>query len=153
MIEFTIRRAVMSDVEVLTALTIASKAYWGYSKAFMRKAAPYLRVLPEHIETSHSVVMQVNGRIIGYYQLVPRDDRMIWLESLFVHPDMIGKGCGVRLLDHACALAKALGFSHMEFESDAHAENFYLKQGAIRIGGRESMLQRGLIVPKMRIVL
>jgi len=148
-----LRQAGIRDAEPLTALTIASKAYWGYSKDFMAKALPYLRVTPEQIETSHTYVLEVSRRIVGYHQLYPRDARMIWLESLFVLPDSMGKGYGSRLLDHALKLAVALGFQRLDFESDPFAEAFYLKHGAIRIGGRESSVLKGRMLPLMRFDL
>ncbi|MDX2159832.1 MAG: GNAT family N-acetyltransferase [bacterium] len=150
-----IRRAVADDADALTRLTIASKAYWGYSRSFMRKARPYLTVTPAQIADDAIFVLETDGQIAGYYQLVEMLQRpsVIWMESLFVGPAFIGKGVGSALFDHAAHLARSLGYASMELEADPNAEDFYLRKGAVRIGGRESGIQKGRVLPLMRITL
>ena len=148
-----LRPARVEDAAELTTLTIASKGYWGYDTDFMQKALPYLQVTPYHIETEIVRLVEHAGHIAGYYLLIPHGHELMWMESLFVHPDFIGKGYGGQLLHHAIDLCKSRGYTCMEFESDPNAEPFYIRHGAERIGGRESTVQKGRMLPLMRITL
>lgn len=151
--ETSIRRALPGDAETLTALTIRSKAHWGYSQAFMQKAMMYLNVSVEHIETESIFVLETGGQIVGYYQLHERSPGVMWMESLFIAPEMIGKGCGARLMHHAIDLAAGLGYRRLEWESDPHAEGFYTRFGAIVTGMKESGIEKGRMLPQMRLEL
>ena len=48
----TFRRASPEAAEELTALTIASKAHWGYDEDFMALARPTLAVTPDYLEAN-----------------------------------------------------------------------------------------------------
>ncbi len=150
---FIIRRATPEDSVPLTTLTVASKAYWGYDDDFMRKAIPYMKVTADEIARHHVYVLEMNARIVGYYQLEARTPEMMWLESLFIAPEAIGHGCGRALMDHARALAASLGARKIAFESDPNAEAFYARLGAVRVGERESPILKGRVLPLMEIAL
>lgn len=57
--------------------------------------------------------------------------------DLFIDPPVIGTGLGRRLWEHAISSASTRGFQNLTLESDPHAEPFYLRRGADRIGQRE----------------
>ena len=48
----TFRRASATEAESLTALTLESKAHWGYDAEFMALARPSLTVTPEYLEAN-----------------------------------------------------------------------------------------------------
>ncbi len=148
-----LRRARPEDAAELTALTIRSKAYWGYSQEFMQKALLYLNVSIEQIETEHVYLIERGGRIAGYYQMHERSPGVMWLESLFVLPEEMGRGFGAQLMHHAIDLAQSLGYQRMEWESDPHAEAFYVRFGAVTFAQRESGIQKGRMLPQMRLEL
>jgi chorismate mutase/GNAT superfamily N-acetyltransferase len=68
-----------------------------------------------------------DGRIAGYALLSP-----VWLDHLFIEPDLRGSGIGTVLLD----LVKSLrphGFSLWVFESNAGARRFYARHGLVEL--------------------
>lgn len=117
----------------MSALAIRSKAHWGYDEDQMRIFAAELTLAPEGIEPRAACVLERDGRILGYYTLVPHSAANVELEHLFVEPDCLRKGHGSRLLEHACAEARRRGFARMLIQSDPFAEGFYLARGAQRI--------------------
>ncbi|MBZ0288396.1 MAG: GNAT family N-acetyltransferase, partial [Anaerolineae bacterium] len=132
-----------------------SKAYWGYDAAFMNDVRSEMVVRPEQIRADWVYVLEEAGQICGYYDLEKRDADVVWLESLFIEPDAMGKGVGRRLWDHAVQTARALGFRYMDFESDPNAEGFYLKMGAVRVSARPKPIsgQPDRVLPRMRMEL
>ena len=97
-------------------------------------------------------LVETDRRAQGFYYLKDSDG-VCWLEDLFVEPDAMGKGYGKRLFEHAQQMARAAGYSEIQWESDPNAEAFYLKMGAERIGEKHSLLIKGRVLPQMRIVL
>jgi GNAT superfamily N-acetyltransferase len=149
-----IRRADPGEASALTALTLRSKAHWGYDEAFMAAAYSDLEVSPAKLPEFHVYVLDdAAGRPLGYYALRPVDAGEVELDSLFVEPDCIGQGHGRVLWDDAVSRARSLGFSTMIFTSDPNAERFYLARGAVRIGEQESNALRGRMLPLMRYAL
>jgi chorismate mutase/ribosomal protein S18 acetylase RimI-like enzyme len=72
-------------------------------------------------------VAERDGRSVGLMVL----DRS-WLDSLYVHPDLLGRGIGSTLL----ALAKSLrpgGFSLWVFETNEAAQRFYARHGLVAV--------------------
>lgn len=68
-------------------------------------------------------VAERDGAVVGYLILDPE-----WLDSVYVRPDLTGRGIGSVLLD----LAKSLrpnGFSLWVFQSNVAAQRFYLRHG------------------------
>jgi GNAT superfamily N-acetyltransferase len=82
---------------------------------------------------------------VGYYQIAgepPHGE----LADLFLEPEVIGTGLGRALWEHAVTSARRAGFHTLTLESDPHAERFYLRMGAERIGEREVTPGRALPV-------
>jgi GNAT superfamily N-acetyltransferase len=69
----------------------------------------------------------------------------------FLEPAVIGTGLGRMLWEHAVKSASERGFHTLTLESDPHAEPFYLRMGAERIGERE--VAPGRVLPLMRTTL
>ncbi len=150
-----IRRATVEDSAVLTDITFRAKAYWGYSPSLMEEWRVIIGVPPELIRNNPVYLLEDSGRVCGYYSLEHPDSDQIMLENLFIDPAFIGSGVGRALLQHALALATSLGYRAVCFESDPHAEGFYLRMGAVRVGERPAPIpgQPERVCPKMRIEL
>ena len=58
-----------------------------------------------------------DGRIIGAYGLYPIDARTCELRKMYLRRDDRGKGLGRRLLEHALAEARRLGFTRVTLET------------------------------------
>ena len=151
----TIRRATVAESALLTDITFRAKAYWGYSPQLMAQWRGIISVPPELIRNNPVYLLEDSGRVCGYYSLEHPDGDQIMLENLFIDPDYIGSGVGRTLLQHALALAASLGYQTVGLESDPHAEGFYLRLGAVRIGERPAPIpgQPERVLPQMRFEL
>jgi ribosomal protein S18 acetylase RimI-like enzyme len=148
--EILVRPARSDEAEVLTGLTRRSKAYWGYPRAVLDQWADVLSVSTSEIRSGQVVVAERSGAVAGYYRITgrPPDGQ---LADLFLEPEAIGTGLGRTLWEHALASARRAGFDTVTLESDPHAEGFYLRMGAERVGDRR--VAPGRVLPVLRITL
>jgi GNAT superfamily N-acetyltransferase len=147
-----LRPAEPDEAEALTALALRAKASWGYSDEFMARVREEMTIGPVDIERDRVEVVELDGRVIGFYRLQRRASTA-WLEDLFIEPDLMASGWGRRLLERACQVAREWGAAELELESDPHAEAFYLHLGARRVGLAESPAVPGRQLPLMRLRL
>jgi GNAT superfamily N-acetyltransferase len=140
-----VRRARPDEAESLTRLAYRSKAHWGYDREFMEACREALTVTAEFISRADVHVVEVGGRVVGFYSLAPWNADLE-LVHFFVDPTAMGDGVGRRLWDDAVERACSLGHVRLLIESDPYAEGFYRKLGAERIGEvpSESMAGRSL---------
>jgi GNAT superfamily N-acetyltransferase len=125
----TFRRAPPEAADELTALTLASKAHWGYDRAFMEIARPSLTVTPTYLEANDCWIAEVDGKTVGWFSLVPVPDSLL-LDNFFLLPSSIGSGVGRLMWDQAVHRARAQGANRMTLESDPNAAGFYERMGA-----------------------
>lgn len=150
----SIRRARANEAAALTALAIRSKAWWGYDPAFMARAEAELTFQPARFEPDFLVfALEDNGRIAGFYSLIPLTPETIEMNDFFVDPDHIGRGAGRRLWLHAVQIARSLNYQSILLTADPHAEAFYRKCGATTIGFIPSGVQEGRSLPRMEYEL
>lgn len=155
----TIRRATAHDAMQLSELSFRSKAYWGYDPQFMEACREDLTLRPEHIRSSAVYLLETDGgEIAGFYSLRPpgsgaSSDAVAELDSLFIAPEYIGRGYAKRLWSHMLATADELRLPRIRIHSDPHAEAFYAKMGAVRIGEIESTVFPDRKLPLMELVL
>jgi GNAT superfamily N-acetyltransferase len=135
-----ITRATAKDATVLTAVAQAAKAHWGYPQPWLEAWKPQLIITPEYIATSEVFVMRVHDHIVGFYGLNPSAEGLE-LTHLWVLPNYMGRGLGLRLFQHAASTAKSLGIARFRIESDPNAVGFYLRAGARSTGFVESNVE------------
>ena len=146
-----IRRARPGEAEQLSSLARRSKAHWGYDPEFLRRATAELTITSLAI-TEHQVwVIENDGRIIGFYRVIPGEPAV--LEDLWLEPEAIGSGHGRRLWEHAVGVARAGGASAMELDAEPNAMGFYERMGAVRVGVTASPVVPGRELPRMRVAL
>ncbi|SDG33611.1 N-acetylglutamate synthase, GNAT family [Lentzea fradiae] len=146
----TLRRARPDEAGVLSAVAQAAKAHWGYDEAFLESVREELTLTAADVESRRVVVAVLDGEVVGFYSLdgaPPHGE----LGNLWVRPDRIGTGLGRVLWEHALAEADAAGFERLDVEADPHAEGFYLRMGAERIGGTPSGSIPGRVLPLLRV--
>ena len=80
---------------------------------------------PADLMKDRAHVAEHDGKIVGFYTLAELPDSGIELGHLFVDPSGFQQGYGAALLDHACSIARAEGFSSLEIQSDPNAADFY----------------------------
>ena len=146
-----IRAALPTDALRLTAITHAAKLHWGYSDELMALWDADLTVTPQFID-DHPVFCAVQGdEIVGFYAL-SRQGATFDLEHLWVDPPHMGAGVGARLFEHAVCTVRTLGGSQLTIASDPHAEGFYQRMGARRVGEAPSRPE-GRTLPVLALLI
>ncbi|MEM7054551.1 MAG: GNAT family N-acetyltransferase, partial [Pseudomonadota bacterium] len=99
----SIRPARASEAVLLSELAVRSKAYWGYSTAFMDACREELSVSAYDISNSSREyeVCEVNASVVGYFAIEPISKSEYELQALFVEPLHIGCGYGRILIEQA----------------------------------------------------
>lgn len=141
--DIQIRPANPDEADILTDIAIKAKSHWGYTPEQIESWRVFLTFTPEYVQENQVWVALVDGQIAGVCAIEYTDDEVV-LEHLWVSPDYIGKGLGKRLFVHASDYEPEFVFT-----SDPHADNFYIKMGAVKIGEYESNLQ-GRMLTKFR---
>jgi GNAT superfamily N-acetyltransferase len=76
------------------------------------------------------------------------------MNNLFVLPEFIGKGVGLRLWQHAISYARGRNWKHFEMDADPFAAaKFYFKVGCVKVGETESTVLKGRLLPRLRYIL
>jgi GNAT superfamily N-acetyltransferase len=137
---FMIRPARRDEAEALTALCRRAKAHWGYPAEWLALWAEDLRVTADYAASGDVFVgVTQEGEAVGFFGL--RHPARRWhLDHLWIDPAWMRRGFGRRLLSAACVEAWARGARRLHLKSDPHAEEFYLKHGARRVGADVAML-------------
>ena len=150
-----VRAAAHREAAALSSLAMRSKAHWGYSDEFMAACREELTYSESQIESDdyEFFVCEAEGRIAGFYVLELLGSCNAELEALFVEPEMIGRGLGRTLIEHAKAKASDLGIRQLLMQGDPNAEAFYEAAGGVRDGQRESGSIPGRFLPVFRIDL
>lgn len=147
-----IRTARSAEAELLTDLSLRSKAFWGYDASFLARCRTVMTVTARDIETHPHCVAELDGRIAGFYGFEP-EAAGVGLDHFFVEADLVRRGIGGALWRHAVDTARSLGHSALIVVSDPNAAGFYLKMGCRRIGTRPSELEIGRQLPLLRFML
>jgi GNAT superfamily N-acetyltransferase len=129
----TFRRATPEDAEPLTALTMASKAHWGYDQQFMERARPSLTATPEYLQANDCWVAERDGVTVGWFSLVDVPGGLL-LDNFWLLPAHIGFGIGRGMWHEAVNRAAAAGAERLTLEADPNAAGFYERMGAKRTG-------------------
>ena len=136
----------------LVALTMRSKASWGYHEDFMARFGE-TSVTRELVGVGRGCVVAFDGhRAVGFAVLDDEKERA-WLEDLWVEPGYFGRGVGRALVGDCVKRSRDWGRRVLELESDPHAEGFYLRLGAVRVGERASAVASDRNLPLMRLDL
>lgn len=135
--KISIRSARPEEAPLLTEIACQSKAHWGYSSEQMAHwRAAFLTVTAEYV-AAHSVWVAVadTGAVLAFAAIKEGADEPM-LEHLWVLPTHMRMGIGARLFQHV-----ARRYRDFSFTSDPHADDFYLKLGARKIGEVDSEYQ------------
>jgi GNAT superfamily N-acetyltransferase len=144
-----ILRAHPEDAAELTEIAMLAKAHWGYPQRWMDLWRITLTIEPETIRDQEVYVAVEDGRRVGFYTLLGRPP-VLDLDQLWVRPEWIGKGFGRALVEHALGRAAALGAGQVNVQAEPHAEGFYQRMGARRVGEYSYELDgQPRILPKM----
>nr|WP_221434226.1 GNAT family N-acetyltransferase [Geomicrobium halophilum] len=140
----------MKDNVTLSDLAYKSKAYWGYTDDFMEICKKELIVTKDEIKNNPVYLMERDHKIIAYYSFAFTSDP-VQLKALFLDPDYIGHGLGKMIWKDILMKAKELNIIEFTIESDPHAEGFYQRMGAERIGDVPSTAFLHRKLPLMKV--
>ena len=146
-----VRSAKPSEAEALTTIALRSKSSWGYPKEYLRLWKDELTVTDAYISAHVVCCAERAGTVVGFYSLTEIANGLE-LDFLYVSPDYMGQGIGRALLEHATAGARERGSETLRIVSDPHAEGFYTKHGALRVGMVPSKPE-GREIPVLRLRL
>lgn len=149
-----IRMALDQEAELLSNLALRSKGHWGYDQKFLANCKTELTYTDTQLSSpTYCFQLADTGtkQIAGFFALHFVTIQKPELEALFVDPAYIGKGWGKRLLNAAVIQAKAQQAISISIQSDPFAENFYLANGAIKIGETESSSIAGRFLALLEI--
>ena len=128
-----IRRAQPEESATLTQIAHAAKRHWGYPERWISLWKDALTITPEFILDNEVYAAIVSDEIVGFYALLLNCNKLA-LEHMWVAPAHIGTGLGTKLFSHAVEKAISLNASFIEIDADPHAEGFYERMGAQRVG-------------------
>ncbi|GGE50769.1 N-acetyltransferase [Pullulanibacillus camelliae] len=148
---FCLREAREEEAQSISELALASKAYWGYSPAFIGKCRESLTIDADYIRKNQVFVLDETGTLLGFYAF-DRDDTAS-LDFLFIHPEYIGQGLGEMIWHHAMHKARELGIRRFTIDSDPYAKGFYEKMGAKHIGNVPSSVVENRLLPLMEVIV
>jgi GNAT superfamily N-acetyltransferase len=154
-VSLIIRRARAGEADALTAIAHAAKRHWGYPEEWISRWRDALTVTPACLDAWAVFVAAEadDGPPRGFYAL-SADGALAELEHLWVEPVAMGAGIGRALLEHAVRTARELGAARLRIDSDPHAEAFYLRMGARRIGEvRADVDDVRRVLPRLEIAL
>jgi GNAT superfamily N-acetyltransferase len=128
-----LRPARPDEAARLTEIAHAAKRHWGYPDAWMDAWADALSITVERMAGWDVRVAEEDGGVLGFHAVSVDGDEAA-LEHLWIDPPSMGRGIGRLLFDDALRIAAGRGARTLVIDSDPHAEGFYLRMGAARIG-------------------
>ena len=152
MLDVVLRPARPDEAGALSELALRSKAHWGYDEAFLAACRDDLTVSPDDCDGWSLQVAERAGQLLGFSRLAGHPPRVV-LDDLWVEPATIGQGVGRLLLTAALERALAAGAAVLQLDADPHAEGFYRRAGAVRVGMVPSRLFADRALPRMEFRL
>lgn len=147
-----IRRAREGESNVLTSISFASKAFWGYPEEYFVQWAGELTLSERYIRDNDVFVYEDDGLVIGYYSLVENGGHIeidgisleqgTWLDHFFIEPDSIGRGIGSSLFAHLRQRCLLKHVSAVRILADPYSRGFYEKMGCRYQGEYPSTIAR-----------
>lgn len=146
-----IRRAAPDEAGTLTALAHAAKRHWNYPQAWIERWKTDLTITPDFIANHEVYVATIDGAIAGCCALVVGDS-LAELEHMWIDPQQMGNGVGRALFEYTKQRAQKLGLAELELSADPHAEGFYERMGAKRIGEVQADMDgQHRVLPRMKV--
>jgi ribosomal protein S18 acetylase RimI-like enzyme len=147
-----IRPARPEEADALTALALRAKAFWPYDETLLAVFRTTLRIRPEDIVASRTIIHETEGAPDAVGMLTLRKGGPE-IEHLWVEPKKIGTGLGSAMLVALIDLAREAGADRVTLNSDPYAEGFYRRHGFVRVGDHPVAEIPGRVLPRMEFAL
>jgi N-acetylglutamate synthase-like GNAT family acetyltransferase len=143
------RPANPKEASRLSEIAYQSKAIWGYTVEFLQACRPELTNSETQIVSANHcfVVFEIHHDVTGFCALEYTGDGAAELEALFIVPRYIGRGIGLKLLEHAKRKASGRGATSLTVQAGPNAAGFYAAAGGMRAGERASFSIPGRFLP------
>lgn len=112
-----IRRAVKEDEEAIRLLVFSVLAEYGFEPSPKMIDADLYDLAAFYAGGAFDVLIDEGGCIIGCVGLKREEASVCELRKMYLDPRRRGKGLGKKLLKHAVASAKEMGFRRIELET------------------------------------
>lgn len=146
--EPVIRLAIISEKAELKQLQLrASLGNEGDREALLAHPDA-VAIPPEQIVKGRLFVAELDGAIIGFAAVEPREDGEGELDALFVDPHMQRRGIGRALIEYCAEFSRKQGSAALHVVGNPHAKNFYEECGFEEIGRTETRFGPGLLMRK-----
>jgi N-acetylglutamate synthase-like GNAT family acetyltransferase len=147
-----IRLAVNEDIPVLNEISWAAKASWGYSDELLELWRDLITLQPQNLQDYTVLVAENEGHILGFGAISFHENYTAEIEHLWVAPAHMRQGVGKELMSALLAEAKKKQITTIKILADPHAQPFYEKCGAKKIGDFPST-PTGRTIPILVITL
>ncbi len=117
----------------LQRLARRSKQHWGYGQNYMRLWNHDQTITADFI-AQNPVYCAMDGKSVAGFYALELSPEICELKHLWVCPSYIGQGIGKRLLTHLVDLLAEVGVTPCKIVAEPHAEGFYARMGAVRMG-------------------
>jgi GNAT superfamily N-acetyltransferase len=127
------RRAEPEEAGLLSQIARRAKAHWGYADEILASWSAELTVEAADLALHPSFVLEMAGAVAGFAILrvgVP----YCGLDALWIDPQWMGRGLGRLLLARSLKESWAHRARGLAIDADPHAERFYARCGAVRVG-------------------
>ena len=104
----------------------------------------FLTVSPEYVAANHVWVASVDSHPVAIAAIKQEAAETI-LDHFWVLPAYIGQGIGKSLFLHVVRCLDDMNCREFVFASDPHADGFYCRMGAEKIGDHPSNFQRRVL--------
>ena len=148
--DIQIKKADVSDIDILNKISIKSKMHWNYPPEWMDNWKKDLALTEEHFIEQNIYKLEKAGSIIGFCSIVENENDYE-VVHLWLIPEYIGKGYGKLLLNETIKRV-VKDDKEIIVESDPNSEAFYARQGFKTFGKKESY-PKGRFLPLMKKVL
>lgn len=147
--EFIIRKIKPEEVALLEDIIVDSLSVWRYSSEELLGLKKRLEISSELLKKSVTYVVELNKKIIGFWLQEIKNN--LSENRFYIKPNFIRKGVGSLLWNNVSKkLASDYSLDYITFISDANAQKFYEKMGAVKIDETPSSVLPGTNVPIMR---
>ncbi|TFJ91376.1 GNAT family N-acetyltransferase [Lentibacillus salicampi] len=146
-----IRGALEKEAAILSDIAIESKAYWDYSKEFIKACKDVLTINKQYIQENHVYVLEDQEELVGFFSF--ERDEVDSLDFFYILPEFIGKGFGRVMWNNVIQKAQEQGIKSFTIDSDPYAKGFYEKMGAKQIGQVPSTVFKDRSLPLMKITI
>lgn len=144
-----VRQARFDDAEVLTELSIRSKASNGYDEAVMKACREELTVTPSGIGRGEYWIAEADI-ICGCVGLAEDPEGKTGeVHTFFVDPNFKRCGIGRKLWQQVLQLAKEKGITKLRLDADPNAVSFYEAMGFVITSQVPSGSIEGRMLPRM----